>query len=85
MLNIVRFGPYCPHGFVPGNASLLLSLTSQNAFNMLEPTLLIRPITQPSPADVGSHNKNKLMYDISHMLLKRFNIIKRYILPHYQL
>ena len=35
MLSIVRFGLYRPHGFVSGNASPLLSLTSQNAFNML--------------------------------------------------
>ena len=60
MLNIVRFGPYRPHGFVPGDASPLLGLTSQNAFNMLEPALLIRPATQPSPADVGSHTTSIL-------------------------
>jgi hypothetical protein len=35
MLYIVRFGPYRPHGFVPGDASSLLSLTPQNAYNML--------------------------------------------------
>jgi hypothetical protein len=35
MLYIVRFGPYHPHGFVPGDASPLLSLTPQNAYNML--------------------------------------------------
>jgi len=35
MLYIVRFGPYYPHGFVPGDASPLLSLTPQNAYNML--------------------------------------------------
>jgi hypothetical protein len=35
MLYIVRFGPYCLHGFVPGDASPLLSLTPQNAYNML--------------------------------------------------
>ena len=55
MLNIVSFGPYRPHGFVPGDASPLLSLTPQNAFNMLAPALLIRPATHPSPADVGSY------------------------------
>ena len=32
---IVRFGPYRPHGFVPGDASPHLSLTSQNAFDKL--------------------------------------------------
>ena len=58
MPNIVRFGPYRPHGFVPGDASPLLSLTSQNTFNMLEPAL-IRPATHPSPADVGSYNPYK--------------------------
>ena len=32
---IVRFGPYRPHGFVPGDTSPLLSLTPQNAYNKL--------------------------------------------------
>jgi len=35
MLYIVCFGPYRPHGFVPGDASPLLSLTPQNTYNML--------------------------------------------------
>jgi hypothetical protein len=35
MLYIVRFGPYRPHDFVSGDASSLLSLTPQNAYNML--------------------------------------------------
>ena len=35
MLYIVRFRPYRPHGFVSGDASPLLSLTPQNAYNML--------------------------------------------------
>ena len=35
LLYIVRFGPYYPHGFVPGDASLFLSLTSQNAYDKL--------------------------------------------------
>ena len=35
MLYIVRFGPYRLHGFVPGDASLILSLTPQNAYIML--------------------------------------------------
>jgi len=35
MLYIVCFGPYCPHGFVSGDESSLLSLTPQNAYNML--------------------------------------------------
>jgi len=35
MLYIVRFGPYRPHDFVPGDASPLLSLTPQNAYNIL--------------------------------------------------
>ena len=61
MLNIVRFGPYRPHVFVPGDASPLLSLTSQNTFNMLEPALLIRLAIQPSPTDVGSHKSNALL------------------------
>jgi len=30
---IVRFGHYRPHGFVPGDASPLLSLTPQNAYD----------------------------------------------------
>jgi hypothetical protein len=49
---IVRFGPYRPHDFVPSDASLLLSLTSQNAYDKLTPALLIRPATTPSPVDV---------------------------------
>jgi hypothetical protein len=57
MLYIVRFGPYRPHGFVPGDVSSLLSLTPQNAYNMLASALLIRPATHPSPADVGSYNE----------------------------
>ena len=32
---IIRFGPYHPHGFVPGDVSSLLSLMPQNAYNML--------------------------------------------------
>jgi len=35
MLYIVHFGPYRPYSFVPSNASQLLSLTPQNAYNML--------------------------------------------------
>jgi hypothetical protein len=35
MLYIVRFGPYRPYSFVPSDASQLLSLTPQNAYNML--------------------------------------------------
>jgi hypothetical protein len=35
MLYIVRFKPYRPHGFVPGDASPLLSLAPQNTYNML--------------------------------------------------
>ena len=35
MLYIVRFRPYRPHGFFPGDASPLLSLTPQNTYNML--------------------------------------------------
>jgi hypothetical protein len=31
---IVRFGSYCPHGFVLGDASPLLRLTPQNTYNM---------------------------------------------------
>jgi len=32
---IVRFGPYRPHGFVPGDASPHLSLTPQNTYDIL--------------------------------------------------
>ena len=35
LLYIVRFGPYYPHGFVPDDASLFLSLTSQNTYDKL--------------------------------------------------
>ena len=52
LLYIVRFGPYRPHGFVPSDASLLLSPTSQNTYDKLAPTLLIRPTTILSPVDV---------------------------------
>jgi hypothetical protein len=37
---IVRFGPYRPHVFVPGDASSFFSLTSQNAYDMLETNTL---------------------------------------------
>jgi hypothetical protein len=37
---IVRFGPYHPHGFVSGDASLLLSLTPQNTYDMLATSTL---------------------------------------------
>jgi hypothetical protein len=33
LLYIVRFGPYRPHGFVPGDASPSLSLTPQNGYD----------------------------------------------------
>jgi len=32
---IIRFGPYRPHGFVPGDASSLLGLTPQNVYDKL--------------------------------------------------
>jgi hypothetical protein len=32
---IFGFGPYRPHGFIPGGASSLLSLTSQNMYDKL--------------------------------------------------
>ena len=35
MSYIVRFGSYRPHGFVLGDASPLMCLTPQNAYNML--------------------------------------------------
>jgi hypothetical protein len=35
MLYIVRFGSYRPHDFVIGDASSLLSMTSQNVYNIL--------------------------------------------------
>jgi hypothetical protein len=56
LLYIFHFGPYRPHGFIPGGASSLLSLTPQNMFDKLQPALLIRPATTPSPADVGFYN-----------------------------
>ena len=37
---IVRFGPYHPHGFVPGDASPLLSLMSQNTYDKLATSTL---------------------------------------------
>jgi hypothetical protein len=37
---IFRFGPYRPHGFVPGDASPLLSLTLQNAYDKLTTSTL---------------------------------------------
>ena len=60
MPNIVCFGLYRLYGFVSGDASQLLSLTSQNTFNMFALALLIRPATHPSPADVGSYNPSPL-------------------------
>jgi hypothetical protein len=35
MLYIVCFGSYRPYGFLPSDANPLLSLTAQNAYNML--------------------------------------------------
>jgi hypothetical protein len=35
ILYIIRFELYRPHGFVPGDASSLLSLTPQKVYNML--------------------------------------------------
>jgi carbohydrate-binding DOMON domain-containing protein len=35
MLYIVRFGPYRPHDFIISDASSLLSMTSQNVYNIL--------------------------------------------------
>ena len=52
MLNIVRFGPYRPHGFVPGDASPLLSLTPQNAFGRVTQRNLALP---PNIVRFGSH------------------------------
>jgi len=37
---IIRFGPYRPHSFVPGDASLLLSLTPQNVCDKLATNIL---------------------------------------------
>jgi len=37
---IVRFEPYRPHGFVPGDASPLLSLTPKNAYDKLATNIL---------------------------------------------
>jgi hypothetical protein len=45
MLYIVHFGPYCPHGFVPDDASPLLSLTPQNAYNMLATSTINKTLT----------------------------------------
>jgi len=53
---IVRYGPYRPYGFVPGDASSLLSLTPQNTYDKLALALLIRSSTTPSPADVRYYN-----------------------------
>jgi hypothetical protein len=41
---IVRFGPYHPHGFFPGDASPLLSLTPQNAYDKLATSTLNKAI-----------------------------------------
>ena len=42
MLYIVHFGSYSPYGFVPGDASPLLSLTPQNAYsNVVGPTPVV--------------------------------------------
>ena len=37
---IVRFGHYCPHGFVPSDASPPLSLTPQNVYDKLATSTL---------------------------------------------
>jgi hypothetical protein len=40
MLYIICFESYYPHGFVPDDASSLLSLTPQNAYNMLATSII---------------------------------------------
>jgi len=57
---IVRFGPYRPHDFVHGDSSPLLSLTPKTRMTSQQPALLIRPVTTPSPADVGYYNMCKV-------------------------
>jgi len=67
MLYIVRFRPYRPHGFVPGDASHLPSLTPQNAYNMLA-TNTINKV---------SYQILIRQYEILHIILLVFiNIIK---------
>jgi hypothetical protein len=39
---IVRFGPYRPYGFVPGDASPSLSLTPQNTYDKSTTNTLIK-------------------------------------------
>jgi hypothetical protein len=67
MLYIVRFRPYRPHGFVPGDAIHLPSLTPQNAYNMLA-TNTINNV---------SYQILIRQYEILHIILLVFiNIIK---------
>ena len=55
---IVRFGPYRPHGFVPGNASQLLSLTPQNAFDKLATSTLNKASYQSLTRQCGILQSN---------------------------
>jgi hypothetical protein len=67
MLYIVRFRPYRPHGFVPGDAIHLLSLTPQNAYNMLA----------TNTTNKVSYQILIRQYEILHIILLVFiNIIK---------
>jgi hypothetical protein len=53
LLDIVRLGPYRPHGFVLGDHTW-----SQTRLTSQQPALLIRLATKSSPADVGYHTKS---------------------------
>jgi len=49
-----------PRGFVPGDVSPSLSLTPQNAYNMLATSTTNKVNYQTSPADVGYYNSPPL-------------------------
>jgi hypothetical protein len=54
---IVRFEPYHPHGFVPGDASPLLSLTPQNVYDKLATStlnkIIYHSLTRQYPTSAG--------------------------------
>ena len=53
---IVRFGPYRPHNFVPGDTSPQVSLTPQNTYDKLATITLNKVSYQSLPVDVGYDN-----------------------------
>jgi len=62
---IIRFGPNCLHSFIPGDASPFLSLTPQNAYNMLATSTINKALTLDTRFQYGiSQYKMIFLYNI---------------------